>query len=110
MSVSPRQNFLKPPPVPETPTVTRTLPRFWIWNSSAYASEIGNTVLEPSILIAACAWARPGAPTASRPSASAGRVICCQESFMKGILCCGSAKGGCPGGCRAVCRPTVTAL
>ena len=35
MSVSPRQNFLKPPPVPETPTVTRTLPRFWIWNSSA---------------------------------------------------------------------------
>ena len=28
MSVSPRQNFLKPPPVPEMPTVTRTLPRF----------------------------------------------------------------------------------
>ena len=24
MSVSPRQNFLKPPPVPEMPTVTRT--------------------------------------------------------------------------------------
>ncbi len=35
MSVSPRQNFLKPPPVPETPTVTRTLPRLEIWNSSA---------------------------------------------------------------------------
>ena len=26
MSVSPRQNFLKPPPVPEMPTVTRTSP------------------------------------------------------------------------------------
>ena len=26
MSVSPRQNFLNPPPVPEMPTVTRTWP------------------------------------------------------------------------------------
>ena len=50
-SVSPRQNFLKPPPVPEMPTVTRTLPRFMIWNSSATASVIGNTVLDPSILM-----------------------------------------------------------
>src|SRR5678815_155089 len=53
ISVSPRQNFLKPPPVPDRPTVTWTLPRFEIWNSSAIASAIGNTVLEPSILIAA---------------------------------------------------------
>ena len=48
MSVSPAQNLLNPPPVPEIPTVTRT-PGFAIWNSSAIASEIGNTVLEPSI-------------------------------------------------------------
>ncbi len=26
MSISPRQNFLKPPPVPEIPTVTLTAP------------------------------------------------------------------------------------
>ncbi len=68
MSVSPRQNFLKPPPVPDMPTVTRTLPRLEIWNSSAKASETGNTVLEPSILIAAWAGARCGAPTATTPS------------------------------------------
>ena len=48
MSVSPRQNFWKPPPVPEMPTVTRTS---WLafWNSSATASLIGKTVLDPSI-------------------------------------------------------------
>ena len=47
MSVSARQNFWKPPPVPEMPTVTRTL---WLafWNSSATASLMGNTVLDPS--------------------------------------------------------------
>ena len=28
ISVSPRQNFLNPPPVPEIPTVTLTAPRF----------------------------------------------------------------------------------
>jgi hypothetical protein len=55
MSVSPRQNFLKPPPVPDTPTVTLYLPRWAFWNSSATASVIGNTVLEPSILTV---WAR----------------------------------------------------
>ena len=47
MSVSPRQNFWKPPPVPEMPTVTR-LPFSPFWNSSATASLIGKTVLEPS--------------------------------------------------------------
>ena len=47
MSVSPRQNFLKPPPVPDSPTVTFTFCIFW--NSSAMASVIGYTVLEPSI-------------------------------------------------------------
>jgi hypothetical protein len=47
ISVSPRQNFLKPPPVPEMPTVTR-MPRFAFWKSSATASVTGKTVLEPS--------------------------------------------------------------
>src|SRR3546814_14699619 len=50
ISVSPRANFLKPPPVPETPTVTRTSGPTFL-NSSATASVIGYTVLEPSIVI-----------------------------------------------------------
>ena len=48
MSVSPLQNFWKPPPVPETPTVTRTSGAT-ARNSSATASVTGKTVLEPSI-------------------------------------------------------------
>ena len=51
MSVSPLQNFLNPPPLPETPTVTRTLPPVRIPNSSATASLTGNTVLEPSMVM-----------------------------------------------------------
>ena len=47
MSVSARQNFWKPPPVPEMPTVTRT-PGLAFWNSSATASLTGKTVLDPS--------------------------------------------------------------
>src|SRR5688572_28126695 len=64
-SVSPRQNFLNPPPVPEIPTVTCTAPRASFWNSSAIASVIGNTVLDPSTLIklAACTSATDPAPT-----------------------------------------------
>ena len=81
MSVSPRQNFLKPPPVPDMPTVTRTLPRLEIWNSSANASETGNTVLEPSILIAAWASALCGAPAATTPTNSAGTKTFC-HNFM----------------------------
>ena len=50
MSVSLRQNFWKPPPVPDEPTVTR-VPAFAFWNSSATASVIGNTVLDPSAVI-----------------------------------------------------------
>ena len=48
ISVSPRQNFLNPPPVPEMPTVTLTAPRLAFWNSSATASVMRKTVLEPS--------------------------------------------------------------
>ena len=50
MSVSPAQNFSKPPPVPEVPTVTRT-PEFSAMNCSATASVNGATVLEPSMRI-----------------------------------------------------------
>ena len=50
ISVSPAVNRLKPPPVPEMPTIGWVLP--WsFWNSSATACEIGETVLEPSISI-----------------------------------------------------------
>src|SRR5215207_8316917 len=48
--VSPAQNFSKPPPVPEVPTVTLTS-GFSALNSSAIASVSGPTVLEPSTLI-----------------------------------------------------------
>ncbi len=51
-SVSPRQKRSKPPPVPETPTVTWT-PEFAFWKRSAAAVAKGPTVLEPS------AWIRP---------------------------------------------------
>src|SRR6266540_1678841 len=51
MSVSPPQNFSKPPPVPEVPTVTWT-PEFCCWNMSAADSLSGATVLEPSMLMA----------------------------------------------------------
>src|SRR5688500_12499964 len=56
MSVSPRQNFWNPPPVPDCPTVTRALlPAFR--NSSATASLRTKTVLDPSTLISDGAWA-----------------------------------------------------
>ena len=69
-SVSPRQNFLKPPPVPEMPTVTRTLPRFDCWKSSATASVIGNTVDDPSTLTVSCENAMEGC-SASKAAAAA---------------------------------------
>ena len=48
MSVSPAQNFSKPPPVPAAPTVMLTS-GFSSANSSAAASANGCTVLEPSM-------------------------------------------------------------
>src|SRR5215213_10572712 len=47
ISVSPAQNFSKPPPVPEVPTVTLAS-GFSALNSSAIASVSGPTVLDPS--------------------------------------------------------------
>ena len=47
MSISPAANFLKPPPVPEKPITARTS-GCSLRNSSATASVIGYTVLEPS--------------------------------------------------------------
>src|SRR5262245_12181778 len=81
MSVSPRQNFLKPPPVPEMPTVTLNRWRVACWNSSAIASVIGNTVLEPSIRTT-LGWAFTHAAAASAiPTASgASRVTGRQRS------------------------------
>ena len=49
MSVSPTQNFLNPPPVPDNATDAWT-PGFAIWKSSATAAVIGYTVLEPSMV------------------------------------------------------------
>ena len=50
MSVSPAQNFSKPPPVPDVPTVIFTS-GFSPWNCSAAAWANGPTVLEPSIVM-----------------------------------------------------------
>src|SRR6185503_7597329 len=50
MSVSPAQNFSKPPPVPDVPTVIFTF-GFSPWNASWAAWAKGATVLDPSILI-----------------------------------------------------------
>ena len=50
MSVSPAQNFSKPPPVPDWPTVTWTLGCSSLKSSPA-ASAKGKTVEEPSIRI-----------------------------------------------------------
>ena len=84
-SVSPRQNFLKPPPVPEIPTVTRTFPLWAFWNSSATASVIGNTVLEPSTLTMAAAVAVAGAPARLAPITLATAVatrVCLKFMYL----------------------------
>ena len=72
---------MKPPPVPAMPTVTRTLPRLLIWNSSATASAIGNTVLEPSILMTLCAAANWGAAATARPPSTTVAPNLC-HNFM----------------------------
>ena len=71
ISVSPRQNFLKPPPVPPMPTVT-LIPLLAFWNSSAIASVMGNTVDEPSMaMILFCAEVAPTVSTKATAESSA---------------------------------------
>ena len=66
MSVSPAQNFSKPPPVPDVPTVICTS-GFSSWNSSAAASANGATVEEPSIAIVPDSSPPPSDAAASLP-------------------------------------------
>src|SRR3989344_5183517 len=85
MSVSPRQNFLKPPPVPDTPTVT--LVPFWaFWNSSATASVIGNTVLDPSTLMNLSA-ATAGADVLAMPPSTAVTVASAANVRLICMVC-----------------------
>ena len=51
MSVSPAQNFLNPPPVPEIPMTNRADPPMESPQSSTIASVMGKTVLEPSMSV-----------------------------------------------------------
>ena len=69
MSVSPAQNFSKPPPVPEVPTVIFTS-GFSPWNCSAAAWANGPTVLEPSILMVPERSLPPPPPPPLLPSSS----------------------------------------
>src|SRR3990172_1465258 len=61
-SISPRQNFWKPPPVPLKATTTW---RVGVLNSPAHAAVIGYTVLLPSIRASSTAGVppRPLSPT-----------------------------------------------
>src|SRR4051812_7480033 len=77
MSVSPLQNFSKPPPVPDEPTVIFTLGLSSL-NSSAAACAKGRTVLEPSRVILPERFLSPppppplsSLPHAATPKASA---------------------------------------
>src|SRR5688572_32770286 len=80
MSVSSRQNFWKPPPVPEIPTVGVRPLGLALPYSSATASAIGNTVLEPSTVMSSteaspppsdAGWLLPPPPHATAMAAKA---------------------------------------
>src|SRR3954452_16903394 len=95
MSVSPAQNFSKPPPVPDVPTVIFTF-GFWPWNCSAAACAKGPTVLEPSILMLPERSPPPPPlpPLSSLPQALAPRARAPQaanaRSFLIQVLSFGS--------------------
>ena len=84
MSVSPMQNFSKPPPVPEVPTETLTS-EFSPLNSSPAAEVSGSTVDEPSTTTSPDAPSSPPLvagsllpPQAARPresTSAAGRAM-----------------------------------
>ena len=71
MSVSPAQNFSKPPPVPDVPTVIWTS-GFSSLKSSAAACVNGATVEEPSMAILPDRSPPPPPPP---PDAAAGLVV-----------------------------------
>ena len=77
-SVSPAQNFVNPPPVPDVPTVTFT-PDCSLLNSSAIASLIGATVEEPSTAMLPERLVPPPVPppllSSVPPHAAATRVM-----------------------------------
>ena len=81
MSVSPAQNRSKPPPVPDSPTLTRML-GFSSFSSSAAALLMGKTVEEPSTAtepdapspVAALVWPPPQALSASPSAAMPGTI------------------------------------
>src|SRR5687768_9050386 len=95
MSVSPAQNFSKPPPVPEVPTVILT-PGFSPSKASAAACVKGATVLEPSTLVVPDRSPPPLAlalpPSSSSPQAVAPSARAPQATmemmifFMPGTL------------------------
>src|SRR5215207_7161962 len=90
MSVSPAQNFSKPPPVPEVPTVTLTS-GFSALNCSAIASDSGPTVLEPSTRISPDRLpplppsSSSSPPQAATPKARIADAASANHSFL-GIL------------------------
>src|ERR1044072_7338475 len=67
------QDVLKPPPVPELPTVTLT-PELSPWNASATASVRGATVLEPSMRIVPERSPLPLASSSLSPHAATPRA------------------------------------
>ncbi len=87
-TLSPRQNFWNPPVVPDCPTVT-CVPGFFFWNSSAMASLIGNTVLEPSTTMTAgaplSAGGRPQALTARLATATPTSEEQAERSIMHSL-------------------------
>src|SRR5688500_9041618 len=70
MSVSPAQNFSKPPPVPEVPTVICTSGCSSL-NSSAAACANGATVDDPSMLILPESCSPPDSLCAADPPPAA---------------------------------------
>src|SRR5687768_11502055 len=96
-SVSLRQNFWNPPPVPDEPTVTR-VPAWAAWKSCATASVIGKTVLEPSMVMTCgpdappCREPPPHAKLAARVSAAAANAVNTRLFIFRGYD--GAVSGG----------------
>ena len=87
MSISPAQNFSKPPPVPDSPTVTLTF-GFSPWKPSAAAWANGKTVLEPSMAMLPDRSPPPlllllsSPPHAATPSASRAAATAASHRYL----------------------------